>query len=65
MDDEQQPQSVFKPLPTGPQSPLQPVRQFQRHRILSDSQFGSVVVPEPLRRMAPEGVGEAWQGRQA
>jgi hypothetical protein len=62
--DPQETQSpAFKPLPQGPQGQQQPVRQFQRHRILSDAQFGAVTVPEPIRRFTPEGMGEAWQGR--
>jgi hypothetical protein len=52
----------FKPLPSGPSSSSRPVRQFQRHRILSDEQFGKVTVPEPQRSFIG-GEGEAWQGR--
>jgi hypothetical protein len=72
MDDEEQNESQgerarpaqFKPPPAGPQSSPQPLRPFQRHRILSDDQFGQVAIPEPVRR-STAAVGEAWQGRGA
>jgi hypothetical protein len=52
----------FKPAPAGPAS-RQSLRPFQRHRIISNDQFGQVTIPDPVRRSTPE-VGEVWQGRQ-
>jgi hypothetical protein len=53
----------FKAAPSGPAPAGGVVKQFQRHRILNDEQFGRVTVPEPVRRFTAEGLGHAWMGR--
>ena len=51
----------FRPLPS-PENRRGVVKPFQRHRIISNDQFGQVVIPEPQRRTIAE-QGEAWQGQ--
>ena len=52
----------FRALPQGPGGRAS-LRPFQRHRIISNDQFGQVTIPDPVRRSTPE-MGEVWQGQQ-